>query len=555
LDERIRRAWLEAVREAKADDLPAYQRQMSILGYLDPKKRYELRTSIPLERAHIGVIFKGRYYLIPACEAKSRKPASVDTVRGQIATILKRPSDAPPAQLTEIGRIQRAKLAELYDALPDEFVHEICTLRFAPIIINFDRSDRRRNLADLRQTERGVGDHALTIFDTGETFVFDQSHIFFDGAWGSAFAEILTHEAISWGAYLSQQSAPKPVKSRPFSPAFRMTRDMRQRIQQAPKITPEASAETDLVDLKRLLALRRLFKRRSDLLQLTVNDLLVLFRAIHAATYEPDASLVDALQRLTTDSAARDAAQAALSTLDDRTNPAILIPVDASQRSPTDRLYPMSFEVPLGDLNLIGLHEDVMLALYRYERGEGDRSTDYQRFDELQREYLATLAGFGAILSKAKDIAIRGESASVGSIKLLAHMPTSLQRLLDHIPGRFDILNDIIKGREVFSNVGVVASSSTLRRFITAKDDNDKKTLAWGVITDAEGTMRISLRDFRPHVGKLSAAGYGDLAGLMTQDYLDSYGRGLNSYVRDLQRITAASRETRMLRGEFEYGA
>jgi hypothetical protein len=70
----------------------------------------------------------------------------------------------------------------------------------------------------------------------------------------------------------------------------------------------------------------------------------------------------------------------------------------------------------------------------------------------------------------------------VGSIKLLAYMPAPLQRLLDNIPGRFDVLNDIIKGREVFSNVGAVAKTSTLTRFITAKDDNDKKTLAWGVI-------------------------------------------------------------------------
>jgi hypothetical protein len=139
-----------------------------------------------------------------------------------------------------------------------------------------------------------------------------------------------------------------------------------------------------------------------------------------------------------------------------------------------------------------------------------------------------------------------GEGASVGTIKLLAHMPTPLQRLLDQIPGRFDILNDIIKGREVFSNVGAVAPSSTLTRFITAKDDNDKKTLAWGVITDAQGVMRISLRDFRPHVGLLVAIGRKDLAVRIAQDYLDTYAHGLNAYVRDLRRITLASRETRL---------
>jgi len=150
------------------------------------------------------------------------------------------------------------------------------------------------------------------------------------------------------------------------------------------------------------------------------------------------------------------------------------------------------------------------------------------------------------VLSKAKQIAIEGKSASVGSIRLLAHIPTPLQRLFDQIPSQFDLLNDIIKGREVFSNVGAVASTSTLTRFITAKDDNEKKTLAWGVITDALGVMRLSLRDFRPHVASLYAIGRQDLANLIAQDYLDAYAHGLNGYVQDLRQITLSSRETRL---------
>jgi hypothetical protein len=204
----------------------------------------------------------------------------------------------------------------------------------------------------------------------------------------------------------------------------------------------------------------------------------------------------------------------------------------------------MSFEVPLGELNLLGLHEQVIASLAAYEQGgKGDS------FDNLQRQYLAGLAGFGKVMSKAKEIANAGETSSVGSIKLLAHMPVALQRLLDNIPGRFDTLNDIIKGREVFSNVGQVAKSSTLRRFITAKDDNEKKTLAWGVLTDANNRMIISLRDFRPHVKLLDNVGRHDLAQVMAQDYLDSYARGFNKWVADVQRITIKSRETRMAKG------
>ncbi|MCA9959120.1 MAG: hypothetical protein KC443_08800, partial [Anaerolineales bacterium] len=120
----------------------------------------------------------------------------------------------------------------------------------------------------------------------------------------------------------------------------------------------------------------------------------------------------------------------------------------------------------------------------------------------------------------------------------------SLQRLLDKIPHQFDVLNDIIKGREVFSNVGAVVPDSTLTRFMTAKDDNENKTLAWAVITDANKVMRITLRDFRPHVAMLTMTGHEDLAERITDDYLHSYAVGINRFVQELLQITRASRET-----------
>ncbi len=60
-----------------------------------------------------------------------------------------------------------------------------------------------------------------------------------------------------------------------------------------------------------------------------------------------------------------------------------------------------------------------------------------------------------------------------------------------------------------------------------------------GVITDAKGIMRISLRDFRPYVGVLKGIGHTDLAMRIAHDYLDSYARGLNGYIYSLQRITS----------------
>ena len=117
-----------------------------------------------------------------------------------------------------------------------------------------------------------------------------------------------------------------------------------------------------------------------------------------------------------------------------------------------------------------------------------------------------------------------------------------MQRLLDAVPNRFDLLNDLIKGREVFSNVGQVAPGSTLTRFSTAKDDNEKKSLAWGVLTDDQGVMHITLRDFRPHVAALIDIGHKALAVRMTQHYLETYAEGLNNYIRELRRIATASR-------------
>jgi hypothetical protein len=470
------------------------------------------------------------------------------TVRAQIAALLDFPPDAPPVQLARLAQVKRSALSGLRHRMSPAVMADWDALRSAPILLNCDRRPRHVSLSELRQAERGIGDHALTVFDTGETMVFDQSHIFIDGAWGAALAEILTNEALSWAVYLNTASPAQPDRIRPRSLIFPFQSTELAIIQQAPRIAVEASAESEAVNVGAILELRKLFKQRNDLLQLTVNDLLVFYRAVHAATYQPDPNLIAELQGFAQQNAARQAALAALEALApaNQTNPAILIPVDASPRSPRDRLHPMSFEVPLGELDFLRLHRRVMEALRAYQSASGERTALYAEFDRLQRLYLATLAGFGAVSSKAKEMALTGESVSVGTIKLLAHMPTPLQRVLDKIPSRFDVLNDIIKGREVFSNVGAVAPTSTLTRFITAKDDNDKKTLAWGAITAADGMMRITLRDFRPHVGLLAAAGLNGLALRICQDYLDTYTRGLNDFVRDVRSITLVSHETRL---------
>jgi len=543
-------AWRERVVALEREQLPRYQQQMTILTTLVPGQYEEIRQPISIQYANIGVIYHGHYYLIPACESGTRTATSFESVLNRIATIVSlvpgtTKGHAGPVSIASLARIKRAGMAQLQSQLSDSFRDSLKPLASMPILLNFDLQDRSRPLAEIRQAERGWGNHPLTVFDTGESMVFDQSHIFFDGAWGAAFAEIFTNEAISWAVYMHrfppERYAPLPPRRLEFLP----TPNDLVLIAQAPTTTVEASAETGDIQIRAIFQLRKLFKLRSDLLKLTVNDLLVWYRAIHAATYQPNEALVQLLREFETNPDTRPAAQAALRALVEQSkiNPTVLIPVDASECNPRERVHPMSFEVPLVQLDLLSLHTQTIQALNDYEKGV---RAAYVQFDKLQRKYLLTLASLGQVFHQAKEVAIHGQTASVSSLKLLAHLPTSLKKLLDSYSGQFDWMNDLLKGREVFSNIGKVVYTSTLSRFLTAKDDNEQKDLAWGVLTDKDEVMRMTLRDFRPHVALLAAAGHKYLADVIAQDYLDSYARGLNQYTQDLHRITVASRETKL---------
>lgn len=540
----VHAAWEAAFQKAEEAELDAYQRQMSILAHLEPGLYGETRVPLDIKDAKIGVIHNNSYYLLPICD-ESGNPLDVTTVRAQIASLLSSPF-VTPSQISSLARVKRSALAGLRSKLNPMLVNDLDNLKFAPILLSADLRSRALPLSELRQAERGVGSHALTVFDTGETFVFDQSHIFFDGAWGTALSEIITNEALSWARYLSMARAPEPTATRMYtSLTLQLSPADLDLVRQTPKLTMEAGAENDRVDVKACLHLRKDFKQRNEKIELTVNDLLVLYRAIHAATYVPSQKVLDEIQRLAESKPDAAASLRQLVEEASRANPSILIPMDASLKTPRDRVYPMCLEAPLADLNLLAQHVQTLKALDAYEASSRDeRALFFGNFNAMQKEYLSVLAGFGTYLSRVKEMAAQGDSAAVGAIKLLAHLPLPLQRLLDKIPERFEVLNNIVKGREVVSNVGAVTPSSSLTRFMTAKDDNNQKQLAWGIITDAKSVMRIHLRDFRPHVSALIAIGRRDLASLIAQDYLDSYAEGFNRYIRDLSRITTASRLT-----------
>ncbi len=523
----LRTEWAKRISEAEETDLPAYKKQMSILAYLETGKYGEERIPLRLQDAHIGVIYKGYYYLIPACKPGSIHAPEMHEVRSQIMAILTHQPDTLPAHLTILASIKRSALFQVRETLNPVLKEGLNQLRRAPILLNFDARAADLPLAEIRQAERGCGDHALTVFDTGRSFVFDQSHIFFDGEWGAAFAEIMTNQALSMAVKLREMGMPQPSLTVPKLVHLPFEADETAALRRLPQVTPEASAENHQIRIRSVRVLRHILKKRNDFLALlTVNDLLLLYRAIHAVRYMPDPRIVAELQAMQQEAYTSAAATMALEALasDKYTNPTLLIPVNAMLRSPRDRVCPVSFEVPVTHLNFLELHDRL--------------TASKEQTQEFQRDYFTALAAIAEILHRVKNVAAQGESSSAEVIKLLAHMPPSLQRWLDKVPNYFDVLNDLIKGREVFSNVGAVVPSSTLRRFTTAKDDNDKKTLCWGVITDAEGVVHLSLRDFRPHVSALKAVGRKDMADRLTQDYLDSYARGFKRFVRDLREIT-----------------
>jgi len=528
--------WVMRVRLAAQQQLTAYQAQLSILAYLEPHLHEEVRVPFSLSDTQLGIIYGGQYYLLPIHDPTTGAAQSVQTVRAQIGAILadaevdngRSSNGRSSVHLMGMARIKRAQWPTITPQLNDELRDGLAQLRMAPILLNFDKRPFHRPLSHIRQAERGIGDHAMTIFDTGSSFVFDLSHIFFDGTWGAALAEIISSEAAAWAAYLQATHATVVAQTEramePLSlPVHRADWDV---LEAQTRIITEAFAESEIVEFKQIRRLRRLFKQEERLRRFTVNDILTVYRALHALAYKPSGQLMQILGKLAAKETSDGVIHAAITAVNQSggENPAILIPVDASRIIPRERVHPLTLSIPVTDPDLLLLHEKTMQAA----------THDDPLFAAYREQYLAVLATLGQDLSQLKEDAIRGTTDSIGAIKLMAHLPKGVQRLLDKIPNRIALLNDIIKGREVFSNVGAVAPSSSLTRFITAKDDNENKLLAWGVLTDAEHNMRFSLRDFRPHVAALVANGYQELANRITQDYLDSYADGLNRYIREL---------------------
>lgn len=578
-------------------ELLAYQNQMSILATLDPERYRENRTHIPLWQARIGVVLQQRYYLLPAChmdlmghpllfetrEGDSQfhplepgpdrnlydpaghpvsvdrtgracksgeerpcgylRPAYFQTVRRQVAAIFEHAAQAEAAPLLglddQLIRIKRAEQERARRALSAEAVQqELQSLKCAPVIINWDEEDVSKPLAYIRQGKRGIGDHALTIFRASNSIIFDQSHIFFDGTWGMAVAEILTGEAISWAAYFSRLTTPEPTKTVPYS----LTLAAEPALEEFPRVVvTEVSAESTGLDLRTLYMLRTLLPKRHPDLKLTVNDMLILFRCEFGHEYRPSSELEDALFEFRAQNTpeAREIYDLINSILAkaQASNPSLMIPMDATAARPKERLYPTTFRNPFSDL--WANYRTSSQALNAYV--DNQTQEHWIHFTSARRSLQAQLNYFGQLMRAYKKVALEGGSTSTATIRLLAHLPDSFLSLLDQIPRRVDILNEVLKGEEVFSNFGRVARESSITRLISAKDDNENKTLVWAVVTDDTDTLHLSLRDFRPHVAALCEFGRVDLAELLARDYLDAFVTGFNQFVRRLIDILNAN--------------
>lgn len=581
--------------EWRSRDLDAFQAQMGIQATLRPDVFCERREPLPFATLSVALISGGVYHLIELCERDGEghllitprdgdpaqpgqslplsrdadgalldrygrqvqidrrgnvrmdgmrigrlRLAPLSRVRAQVAAALRAAPPRPANTPAELGVDERLALAprasqeQLRGLLGPQTRGEIELLRSAPIIVSWDDHGEGLPLGQLRHAPRGVGDHALTIMRAGGGVVFDMSHIFFDGVWGASLAEIVTGFATASAPLLAGRpaAAPAPPALRlAASPAFLGAAD-----EAAAQAVAEADAETDAISLKEINGLRRKLAARE--IELTINDFLLLVRYEHAASYRPGPAALAALDDL----AARGPAEAALRAriaewLEEQRAivPALLVPMDASWVSPRERLQPTTLRNP--SPNLLPLLERCEAALRRSVKEGGPEQR--RAFEETRTLLCGELMRFGALLRALREITTRGESFTTAALRLMAHLPRTTQSLLDQIPQKIDVLNEIVKGTEVFSNIGQVAGSSSLVRFMSSRDDGVTKLLTWGVMADAGGRLVLSLRDFRPHVAELIAAGHPATADLLAADYLAAYAASAGGLVKRLTRVLA----------------
>lgn len=517
-------------------DRKSYLSQMSLLSMLEPGPFNDSRVPVAVDEAYIGIIYNNQYHLVPLLH--NGKPLDVPAVRALAAGIL---NTSPKRAITLddfLIQIPRGNQHVQRSQLPKDIQEKLERLRHAPVLINWDQADAQLPLAEIRRGKRGVGDHTLTLTRTTDSMVFDQSHIFFDAIWGMAIAEILTSQATR---NIRMINGMPPIRTglRPTMLDLSIPTVTSRDIAAHAAATPEVSVEVEIPIVSDINALRQLLNQRNTELMLTINDFLILYRSLFNQYYEPSPNLGKLLREYERQGERQHHKTIAVVNMVEETRkvrPAFLIPIDASAINPSARIFPITF-CPYPPWTEIGpTHEAAWEAYARYTANP--TPTEWKNFNEQRTHYFEMLRMFGALMKRYKEIALEGKTMSIATLQILGSVPKWLQPTLRNIPDKIDILNDMLKGTEVFSNVGQVAKTSSLTRFITAKDDNHKKELCWGILTRADHTMVISLRDFRQPVNDLPH----ELGQAVTQDFLFSYAHGLHQYINELSEIVKAQK-------------
>ncbi|MFB0546541.1 MAG: FHA domain-containing protein, partial [Anaerolineae bacterium] len=418
------RIWDKYYALLSEKDLDAYQEQMSILYSLKPGKYLEEKEAIPLWKAKVALILKGRYYLIDVCARDEHgnlllfdpneredegtplilrvdkngrlwdesgasviidrkgvvrieeehhrsgllRPIPPQELKRKVAEILHHSQQPGPDPsrvdllLVDAPRAEQANLRGLLDARSRWELEE---LRKAPVILNWDLQDYNQTLGDIRTNRRGIGDHAMTIFRTDRSFVFDQSHIFFDAIWGIALSQTMTDRAIESyeefekipdieprGALDSKQEKRRRDSSYPLH--LRSNRRF-ERAAERYQGREDVSVENRDIDLAKIKQLRRLLKKAG--IRITVNDILTLYRSIYDPLYDSEVVSMGLGVQLARPELRREAAidpkKMEAARLIDETleemrsaNPSLLIPMDASFVDPKERLFPTTFRNP-----------------------------------------------------------------------------------------------------------------------------------------------------------------------------------------------------------------
>jgi hypothetical protein len=533
------RAWNDPQQgHGREQAITAYQSQLSIRTYLSPEEFNEKRIPIRASDLRIGIIHHGSYYLIPMIDPAN--PTAPALVYNQVEAILN--ARNPEAELDMLlATAPRAAQTQIRKNISPDQQAAIQKLQHAPVLINWDQADSSLPLSMIREQHRGIGDHPLTLFRTNNSMVFDFSHIYFDGPWAMQTAEMLTNEAIRQmqgrGAMLAKHAQDAAHYALRLDSNTRLERALRKFPTPVSGITAEASTSLNPINALR----KTLAERTKPTVHMTVNDLLVLYRTIFNQRYTPGAELAHTLNDLRKNTRNR-AVVRALDELFARiaeTNPSLMIPIDASRFEPRERIFPSTFRSPLVDFrqehdHMLELRKEMNSKLFR--KGQS-RDT----FLEARGEYISTLVVFGEVMRRYRAIAVEGESMSTTAIRLIAGLPGAMQRLMDGLPGHFAFMNEAIKGEEVFSNVGRVTPGSSISRFASAKDDNDKKVLVWGIMTDDASTLYLTLRDFRPPVLALAAEGQQRTAQLITWDFVTKYLEGFVAFIEEINAIITTS--------------